>query len=112
MYGRLVHRPERGRSDLALRWCRVIFVTLATCYEISSAGLGFRTSVKYVVRGKVFSSANSEYSSGDDLPRRTWLVGSVTSPNTMACVGQTALQALSTSPSRMGRPPASASISA
>src|SRR5690242_16397958 len=98
MYGRLVHRPERGRSDLALRWCSAIFVPLATCYEISSAGLGFRTSVKYVVRGKVFSSANSEYSSGDDLSRRTWLIGSLRSPNTIACVGQTVWQAVSTSP--------------
>ena len=77
-----------------------------------SAGFGFVSFARYVVRGRVLSSARSGYSSGSLRIFAAREEGSFRSPKTSASVGQACWQAVTTSPSRTRRFSFSASIRA
>src|SRR4029453_2144179 len=67
----------------------------------SSSTLGLRTSARYDVRGRLFSSSSRVALRGLDFSFDTWLPASLMSPNTIALVGQAAWHAVRISPSRI-----------
>ena len=100
------HRHRPAARSAAARSASVLVVRRRHARRASARarGSGCARVARYVVRGRVFSSASSAVVARLVLAlARPRLFGSLRSPKTIACVGQAAWQAVTTSPSRIAR---------
>src|SRR5262249_37481174 len=111
--------PERCQHVLVQRWLRWYARRRRNRFRgdcahavASSSGFGLLTGAKKGTRGMVPSSASASYARTPSGFTCTADAGSVSEPNTIACVGQLCWHAVFTSSVASARPSASALIPA